>query len=627
MAHIVDPNTFQEQSPSQGGVGRGIVDPDAPPVDKGDILQHLYDTPGIGAVINAGVSAGQSLNEAITNAVNIIPGVHLRSPVVTDPNRPISTAVGRVAAAVPEMIGAEAIAPELFAARAVTGATRMARLGERAKAIAKPAAALGAYGAVTAPGDVGQRLKTGAEVAGTTGALGAGAAALRVPTLAAKALAKRGASRAAREIKGRLTDLLTRLKGKSTAETAANDLFDIQSKYYDEVRTPSTDTQDGIDRLYTRDKVEKGTLPADLFKKAETQAKEKGIKGIDRKAYQSIIAKEMRKIDQAGSEFVGTPAFGEFQAAKNYLQEQFGLSKREKHIPFEGVTQLKNKIGRAFESLPYGHILRKSFHNIKEGIENLRDEAMGGIPSWRIARDKWNEEIVPFRRLHDKVETPFHKRYKATNKELRDLPISKMGSEYIRPGVEKDQHELIQNLFKTLPNKESKDLAAYNYLKSAEDTRGNADVGKLLNLYGKLGKKQRKLLFPDDHKELSRMFEVRKTNPKAFKEVPVEGVKEKIGLPGVIKSLGLMGGGVTAGYMGHPGYEALGLAAGAYPWAKEAIMRQLSTTPQAGKAFLREVGLLPKKEKEELLSSLAKLRKPARAGVRAGTLAAYRGGQ
>lgn len=644
-----------EGAPQQPQDDFGFVpeQPTAPPVHP--FIHAMAESPLTQAILGA----GRAVQEPFYQAGALV------SPLVGLPKAQLRAPVGK---------GAAGLAGELAGGMLPFGAAakgvEMALAGTRAAPLLASTlgrmAGMAGYGALMTPQ---HRVLGAAFGAGISPIADVLSGAVKMSAPAIRKLAEKAAPYANTYIKGRLSNVLADIRGTSSKATVPNDLFKAQRRYYTELLTPSKDSEvvgrrpprDSIipyeNRLYTKTDIDKDKLPGDV-----RQAMLKAGKSIQHlfspEKYTQTVTDEMRENSLEGRPFmkrkilgyktvpaeefygapvskaewkelpdkfkgdkpmmVRTPILSELSPkGKEYEARNEVLSdwiERTEMNNFQDVDRVKINLNRDIDALPFGDPLRQSYGLMKKGLrDDLADTfKKHGNPEqsrmWDKQDDLYKKRIVPFMEAFKK-KTPFWKRY--TSGEGKNAPpISRMINEYIQTGKGKDIHEPIENLMQTLPESK-RDLAGYTFLREAENSGGKAKIKDMLDLYGKLGSKQRQLLFPAHHEELTNMLNMRKTFPEAFKEPVVE---PRRGLP-YEKLAGAAGAGV-AGITGHP---MLAGASALLPYLRESLAKRIGQSPRALRAFLEAGKILPPEMRRGITPERGIVKRGLRAAKEKGT--------
>jgi hypothetical protein len=528
-------------------------------------------------ILNAGVAAGQSMGQAIDNMINLVARTHLKAPQVADPDA-ISTKVGDLLGmGTTYALGGEFAAPALGAlGEAIPAMGRATSAIESLPGILKAAAGGAAFGASQAP----QHPIGGAFAGGITGGalpLAGGALGALGRVLLSKegvqAILRRGFGAEMNPIiKGRISQIMGDLRGSSSQATSNEDLFNRINQHYDELRLPS-------DQRSTFDFVPAGSSVGDEYAKLSQMIPEGAQKPLDRDAYDKAVGNAVSSLKQRiaplGDSVLAQnlkQAIPQIESLKNVRLNSFGDA--------EGIKQRLNElIGEAYDSSDVAaRSLIPPLSKITDGVrQSISDSAEAAGPDvaaqLKLADSRFQKEIVPFRQVLQGKNSPFMARI--LGKKSTDALVP----DYIKPGPEKDQAQLMENFINLMPsdNGVTRKLAAYDYLKTTED-----DPVKFINKYNRLGVKQKALLLPEYQDELENLSKLAKKYPTAFREQKLSGVRG-FGT----EALGLIGGGAAGASLGDP--VAGALLGTALPVAAKYGVGKLLQRPGMAKFVLREL--------------------------------------
>jgi len=286
-------------------------------------------------------------------------------------------------------------------------------------------------------------------------------------------------------VKKQSIDILNKLKRNTTAETVAEDIYNRKKEHYK-----------AIDLLGSEKYKDLNNFIPDDFK-------------FKRDAYENVINDEMGKLNKSLEQYKETRVIGKEKEDMQNILKDFKLVRIN---DFGDADLLKKDINEMIGKIEPGNPLRKTLHDIKEGLrESVKDSA--GQDS--VLKEKWTdadrfhrEEVIPFERLEgEKQNTPFFDYYLKG----KGTP-EKIASKHIKAS-KADETKLLKQYLKMAPDQETRDMMGYEYLKGTED-----DPQELINRYGKLGKKQRKLLYPNDYQQLDKLHNLNKRVPGIFRE-------------------------------------------------------------------------------------------------------------
>lgn len=350
----------------------------------------------------------------------------------------------------------------------------------------------GLYGAAKSPEDFMKGLTGGAALGGIMGA---------ASPVAGKVISELGfdpLKRAASPVlKRQASDIANSLKGGSSAETVSDSVFNLQKEHYADLNEMAARKYGELNEH----------IPAD-FK-------------FEKKLYDESIDKELGKINKSLEQYAET------KLLKKDKQELSNTLKEYKNVridSFADADLLKRDINNRIADVEPGKPIRSSLHNIKQGLRSSVKDSAGATADlkekWEEADQFYRENIVPFERMEgEKKATPFFDYYlkgKGTTEAISPQHIK---------ASKKDETKLLKQYLKMAPNQEARDLIAYDYLKGAED-----NPQEIINRYSKLGKNQRKLLFPKHWKQLDNLEKLNQRMPGILRESK-EGLRtlEKLG--------------------------------------------------------------------------------------------------
>jgi len=526
---------------------------------------------GVGkAAVAVPAAAGQELAQQLANlatgAINIprrIVGAQPLAPsqVPEAPGR--RTLPGRVGGVLGDILGYGGTA----AAMGPLG------LAESLTPLGEQAAIGGVYGATQAPEEPGK----GAIVGGLAGA------GLHVAGKGLGKLAQAAAKRAEvvyPRAKASLDDMLTKLRGSSSKETSAQDIYNRAAQHFEELK--------GTDKKGEETITQKWINPDDsvraAYEKPMEMAQEQELK-INKQPYLDALKPlKEQEIKREGLFEGGKKLDEDRMKAKEYLDQFLGL-----HIPtFEHVDEAKRMLNQDIRRFKRGDLRLEIASKAKQGlrdsvrkssidsvdekiskltsenkeanaekIESLKKQKGSISDAWEKADQKYKEQQIPFMETPGGKEksSPFYARYE------KGTPTSGMVEEYLRPGKQKDQFELVNNLMHMMPDEESKNLVTYHHFRNEE---GNPDA--FIKKYMKLGENQKNILFNEKDKEqLDNLSKLHESNPDLFKEPAKKG-----GLGSMLGTgrQALGAGGIIAGHpaagaaiLGYPLLKRLGLGA------------------------------------------------------------------
>jgi hypothetical protein len=542
-------------------------------VDKASTTQHplLQALGGVGrAAVEVPAAAGQELAQQLSNlvtgAVNIprrIAGAQPLSPfqVAEAPGR--RTLPGKVGGVLGDILGYGGTA----AAMGPLGlAESLTPLGEQA--------AIGAtYGATQAP----QAPERGAVIGGLAGA------GLHLGGVGAGKLAQAASKRAEviyPQARAALDNMLTRFRGSSSKETSAQDIYDIAAQHFEELRGKNKrDDIVGIGRwVQPEDSIRAA------YAKPMEMAQEQKLKINSQPYLDKMEALKKEEIEEGGL-FEGpeeldedqvktmnylnkwlklkTPTFDKVDLAKRRLNKDFKRFKyddQRRHIAMEAKEGLRDSVRKSSIDSVDEKISKLTSENKEanaEKIESLKNKKEDISKSWEEADRKYKENLVPFMETPGgkAKSSPFYNRY------AKGRPVSGMAEEYLRPGKQKDQFELVNNLMHMMPDEESKNLIAYHHFRTEE-----GDPAAFIKKYMKLGENQKNIMFNEQDKAtLDNYSKLHESNPDLFKEPAKKGgLGSMFGLGRQALGVGgIAGGHIAAGtaILGYPLLKRLGLGA------------------------------------------------------------------
>jgi len=511
----------------------------------------------------AGQELAQQLMNLVTGAANIPRRVVGAQPleryqVPEAPGR--RTLPGRVGGVLGDILGYGGTA----AAMGPLG------LAETLTPLGEQAAIGGVYGATQAP----TAPERGAIVGGLAGA------GLHLGGVGAGKLAQAAAKRAEvvyPQARASLDNMLTRFRGASSKETSAQDIYDRAARHFEELK--------GSDQEGDITGVGRWIQPEDsiraAYEKPKEISRELGVT-IDMRPYLDRMNKykgaEAAKYARFGEEILPADVkeyleerllkpkittFEEADLAKQNLNDEFGRFKPDdprRHLVLEAKEGLRDSVRKSTTDYIDENIRKLTSENKEanaEEIESLKNKKESISKLWEEADRRYKEELLPFKKTPGKkVNTsPFYMRY------AKGKPVSGMVEEYVKPGAQKDQSELLENLSHMMPDEESRNLIAYHHFRNEE-----GDPAAFLRKYMKLGEKQKGVMFSEQDKGLldtySKMY---KQNPDLFKEPARKGGLRDIFGTGrqALGAGGIIGGHPAAGaaILGYPLLKRLGLGA------------------------------------------------------------------
>ena len=482
-------------------------------------------------------AAGQELAQQLSNLERLAPLIQQATrgatgmpvvPTVKPPQIPVPQAPGRetLAGKIGGLLGGgigyagmgEAMGP--------------ARIAEALSPLAEQAAIGGAYGVTQAP-----------EAPGRGALIGAGAGAgLHLVGKGLGKVAQRAMKRAEvvyPQAQAALDSMLDRLRGSSTKETSAQDIFDRASQHFEEL--------EGRPDIETGRWVQPHESISSAYKTPATMAKAQGVK-INQNPYLDKMNKA-KKTEVEEAEVFGEDQDEDRLKMMNYLDKKLLAPKFDTFDKLDKAKRNLNKdIGKFAIGDPRRHLAMEAKDAIKDTLEKSLGKDTEIKDLWNEADRRYKEELLPFKKIPGgtKNKSPFYNRY------AKGKPVSGMAEEYLRPSKQKDPVELLNNFMHMMPDEESKNLVAYHYLRNQE-----GDPGKLLAQYKKLGENQKNALFNESDKKLLDSYsKLHDKNPSLFKEPAKKTTFEK----GIETTRAA--GGVAGFAAGHPG---VGAALLAYP--------------------------------------------------------------
>jgi hypothetical protein len=342
------------------------------------------------------------------------------------------------------------------------------------------------------------------------------------PVQTGKSLAKLAVSKipgmaagARRAIGIRLNDLLATLKGSSSAETAKRDIFNSVNIQHEMAKEQTNRLNDAFsDRA---SELNKKFIPKIFHDKVNEW--ENIIKN-ESKIFQK---KEPSKILKPPfyEEEKGTPGAPDLLKTSNLILRRLKNYKNTNLEDFSGEKTLRYAMNADLRNPAFLNIaprLKQIIPDLQQSLTKATDVSAEGDPELMKLRNAFNQ--------HFKTnQLPFEKEWNEKTRNLtkptmffkqKNNPDPKLGdfiSHYVKPGIQKDQAEKLQQLLNWLPDRKAKNLVAYDYLSAGEN-----HPATLMNQYKKLGNKQKQLLFPDHYKELNELENLYKKKSFIFSE-------------------------------------------------------------------------------------------------------------
>jgi len=570
----------------------------APPLQKpkeenaDQALEILKNHP----IINAGVQAGQTIGQALDNAINLaakggrkieeFAGIkpsgaplNLQAPKVAQPGT--SAEVGKLlgGGAILGLGGEAAGAAKVGEAIAGTGKVLPGMI-ERAVGGAAVAPSLAPKHPVKAALET-LAVSPVADIAtlGASQVIGKGISAVKnKKAIVQKVLRNYFSKDAAPFIKNKIDGIITDLRGSSSKETSSNDLYNRLNTYYEELgRDNSTRGPDDVPNTYVR----RGNSVGDAYARVP----------VNLPADQSVISKKITsQIRELKSKMAPFAATSQTKAPYQDAINQLSDIKKANIKTVGDAQQLKEIINNNLRDKTLNPV-------VKPYLIDLRDNAIKGEKGaisvgvgksdpeaaalLREADTRYKNEMVPFQETGRGKTSPFWKIKQGI--EASD----KIGSQYLKPGAQKDQQTLLQNFLKMAPPDEgaTRKLLAYDYIKDIDNK-----PREIMNRWSKLGEGQKQALLPEYKDELDQLAKLHKQYPDAFKESAPAGIR------GQIKGVAKIGAGLSLAGSGH---MALGALPFIVPHLASKAVRNAFENPEMQKLFVEELankGLIGKGE-------------------------------
>jgi hypothetical protein len=557
-----------------------------PPIHPGthNAISHLLTNP----IINAGVAAGQTLGQSLDDLINKVAGTHLQAPQVAQPGA-ISTKVGQVLGQVPlyeaggEIAGAAKILPGVArlgeAAGAIpgvgSGLQALGRIGQRAAG-----AALG--GALATPEQAGEAAKGAAAISPIAdliaGLFGKGAGAVaevaRAPIMTTKRITQKFlrnffTKEAHPFVAEHFDRLMNDLRGTSSPETSNEDVYNRIKQHYDELREDTATRQlRGDQNVY----VEPGHSVGDAYAGLPLDLK------LNKNLFTKQVNTNLNNLKQRLKVLAPT---ADLKKSSQDIQNILNDYKNTDLNTVGDAKILKEIINDHIRSLEPGHPLTPMLHDIKENglmqaIKKSYDRAgPEAAELLKNADERYKNQIVPFKEIAKGKMSPFMQRL------IGKKNLDGLISEYVKPGVQKDQANLMLKLIRTIPGDQgdTRRLVAYDWFK---DTDGHPAA--FLKKWNKLGEKQKALLLPEYKDELDQLSDLSKKHSSAF--IP----PKEAGLRGTLGQIAKAGSALTLGFGGyHAGVPEVGLLPYIIPLLKSATAKKIMESPQAQNLFLQNL--------------------------------------
>lgn len=547
-------------------------------------------------IINAGVQAGQTIGQALDNAINFAAkgGRKIEEFAGIQPSgAPLNLQAPKVA-----QPGTSAEVGKLLGGGAILG------LGGEAAGAAKIGEAIAGAGKVL-PGMI-ERAVGGAAVAPTLApkhpvkaaletlamspvadvatlgvgkAIGKGISAVKNKKAIVQNVLRNFFSKdAAPFIKNKLDGIMTDLRGSSSKATSNSDLFNRLNTHYEELgKDNSLRGPDDVPNTY----VQPGNSVGDAYARVPVNLP------ADESIIKNKITGQIKSLQDEMAPFSATVrAKKGYQDAINILEDY----KKTKINTVGDAERLKEAINNDLrdKDLPI---------KVRGPLMALRDTAIKGEKGaisvgagksdpqaaalLREADSRYKNEMVPFQQVTKKTPSQFWnvKGGKATT--------DKFGSAYLKPGSKQDQQELLDNFLKIAPPDEgaTRKLLAYDYFKNVED-----NPAEIVKTWSKLGEGQKEKLLPEYKDDLDQLAKLQKKYPSSFKETAREGLGKQL------KGAAKIGSGLMLATHGH---LALGALPFIIPSLASSAARSAFENPEVQKTFIEELankGLIGKGE-------------------------------
>lgn len=287
----------------------------------------------------------------------------------------------------------------------------------------------------------------------------------------------------------------------------------------------------------------------------------KGI-NIDRSNFDKTIDDIIQDAEKGLDQYKNNPQFRKkYEDIINLLQ---GIKNTDikNHTQIDRLKRdLNQEIGELEPSNETRNILTKINKALQKTIENTSTKDDMAYTLWKNADKRYQDEIIPFKKSKTGSDSPFIKIYQNKGANTDDFLKS-----YIKPGKD----DLTKQFFKMVPNNDIRDLAAYDYFKTAID-----DPAKFMQKYKQLSSDQKQLLVPD-YKDILDKF----SNLYKKTEVPFTKPKE---YSSWLKFLSGVGG-LGTHSLGMPGLTATLVA----PAAAEIAAKGITLSPAARKQIIEQ---------------------------------------
>jgi hypothetical protein len=564
--------------------GRGDVSSEIPQTTIDKLRSH----PLFNALIGAGYGAGEAVENVLKlvekgriklGEISPIPEKYrfeqkpvseafpLTEKILPKPAPGISGTLGKVA-------GGAGIYSLFPAGRVAKGAGMLGRIGAEL-----PRAA--AFGATQMPehpvigAAIGAGTAPAAEIGLTLGAKGV--APLIHPLKATKNVIQRALKKGYTKdlypfVEGQINNIRSSLRGSSSEETANRDVFNKMQRHYDELVGHGEDLHGNP---ITSENSEFITPDESFSGKYEQVRQMVPNLVINREPLTKEISKQLGTLNSKLQQFKESPIFAsETQDLKNIV-DNVGKVRLSN---FEDLDVLKRAINERLRDRTISSAEKATLVPIKEAVREVLPASMEGRPEvrnlWKNIDKDYREQVIPFKEIKKNIKSPFIKAYHGGGENVDDLVKS-----YIKPGRE----DLMDNFLKTLPDDESRNIAAFDYLKQhgTKSTGDNPDA--FIKQYSKLSQNQRKRLLPDHYEELNELEKLHKRMPIAFK-APKEIETETRGLSKLFQPKALLGFG-GAGAIAHVPFSPLLIGAGLAGWGARAGFGKFAKS-KAGKKLL-----------------------------------------
>jgi hypothetical protein len=501
------------------------------------------------------VGTGQELAKFVTGIPRLA-GIDIEAPEVVETG--LGEKIG--AGALEYLLGGTALKAAPAIQRGIQAARRLPAVGRAITApITQRAAGMAALGALEQPEEPLKGAALGAVISPVAelGLMGAGkvAAPLLRPLATTKRFVQRGLKKVVPKelypyIEGRINDIRSSLRGSSSEETSNRDVFNKVSRHYDELVGHPEDLYGNPITAETSEFI----LPeASFHGRYEDVRNMVPDLVVNKEPLAEEVSQQIGKLNTKLEQFKESPIFAKETAEIKNVVDSIGKARISN---FEDLDNLKILINARLRDPSISIAEKSSLIPIKDSLREILPASMEGRPDvknlWATIDRDYKEQTVPFKEVKKDIKSPFIKAYHGAGENVDNLV-----RDYIKPGKD----DLLDNFLKIVPDAETRNIAAFDYLKQG-------GPNEVMTQYSKLSPYQRRNLFPEHYEELNELEKLHKRMPIAFK-VPkeVETTRKTVGqfLPHLLLGAG--------GYAISPGLAALGVAPVVYRGALERLAK------------------------------------------------------